>query len=47
MIKPGHLFCGGGLEITYNEGYETFTTTAIVAIQCVKFNSAENPPGPV
>jgi hypothetical protein len=47
MIKPGHLFCGGGLEIAYNEGHETFTTTAIVAIQCVKFTGAANPSGPV
>lgn len=36
MIKPDHLFCGGGLEITCNGGTETFTTTPIVAIQCVK-----------
>jgi hypothetical protein len=46
MIKPGHLFCGGGLEITYNQGHETFTTTAIVAIQCVKFKNPEKSTGP-
>jgi len=41
MIKPGHLFCGGGLELAINQGHETFTTTAIVAMQCVKFNAPE------
>lgn len=36
MIKPGHLFCGGGLEITFDGGRQTFTTTAIEAIQLLK-----------
>jgi hypothetical protein len=36
MIKPGHLFCGGGLEITFDEGRQAFTTTPISAIQMIK-----------
>jgi hypothetical protein len=41
MIKPGHLFCGGGLEILLAPGGKTYTTTAIEAIQLVKMS----PPG--
>ncbi|MDD2765146.1 MAG: hypothetical protein PHE83_14365 [Opitutaceae bacterium] len=33
MIKPGHLFCGGGLEFTIEPGHRTFITTPIEAIQ--------------
>lgn len=36
MIKPGHLFCGGGLEILLAEGGKTFTTTPIEAIQVAR-----------
>jgi hypothetical protein len=36
MIKPGHLFCGGALEITLDQGRRTFTTTPIQALQIVK-----------
>jgi hypothetical protein len=36
MIKPGHLFCGGGLEIRYEGNRKTFTTTPIEAIQLVR-----------
>jgi hypothetical protein len=36
MIKPEHLFCGGGLEIMYDEGKNTVITTAIEAIQLVR-----------
>lgn len=32
-IKPNHLFCGGNLEFTYQDGVHRFTTTPIVAIQ--------------
>jgi hypothetical protein len=36
MIKPGHLFCGGGLEILYDDGKNTVITTAIEAIQLLR-----------
>jgi hypothetical protein len=36
MIKPGHLFCGGGLEILYDEGKNTVITTAIEVIQLLR-----------
>jgi hypothetical protein len=36
MIKPGHLFCGGGLEILLAPDGKTYTTTPIEAIQLVK-----------
>ena len=36
MIKPGHLFCGGALEIRLDQGRRTFTTTPIQALQIVK-----------
>ena len=35
MIKPGHLFCGGGLEFTLDRDHRTFTTTPIKAIQLI------------
>lgn len=35
MIKPGHLFCGGNLEIAYEHGQRRFTTSPIEAIQLV------------
>ena len=36
MIKPDHLFCGGALEIMFDNGRQIFTTTPIVAIQMLK-----------
>jgi hypothetical protein len=36
MIKPGHLFCGGGLEILVDGQSQAVITTAIVAIQLVR-----------
>ncbi len=36
MIKPGHLFCGGALEISLKRERRTFVTTPIEAIQLVK-----------
>ena len=42
MIKPGHLFCGGGLEILLAPDGRTYTTTAIEAIQMVKVSVAGN-----
>jgi hypothetical protein len=36
MIKPGHLFCGGALEISIDQGRLTFTTTPIEAIQLAR-----------
>jgi hypothetical protein len=36
MIKPGHLFCGGALEISFDAGRRTFVTTPIEAIQVVR-----------
>ena len=36
MIKPGHLFCGGALEIRLDKERRTFVTTPIEAIQLVK-----------
>jgi hypothetical protein len=38
MIKPDHLFCGGGIEITIDEGRRKFTTSPIEAIQLVSSN---------
>ena len=35
MIKPGHLFCGGGLEIAYRDSPRQFTTSPIEAIQLI------------
>ena len=35
MIKPGHLFCGGGLEIAYQGSPRHFTTSPIEAIQLI------------
>jgi|SRR5882724_10902177 len=35
MIKPSHLFCGGGLEFTTEEDRQTYTTSAITALQWV------------
>lgn len=35
MIKPGHLFCGGGLEVAYQNDVRRFTTTPIEAIQLI------------
>ena len=40
MIKPGHLFCGGGLEIWLAPDGKTYTTTPIEAIQLVKVSGA-------
>ena len=45
MIKPGHLFCGGALEIAYTDAPRRFTTTPIEAIQLIaKQPSAGLPP---
>jgi hypothetical protein len=47
MIKPGHLFCGGGLEIAYQNSPRRFTTTPIEAIQLIaaaRSPSPDNPP---
>ncbi len=41
MIKPGHLFCGGALEIAYQNSSKKFTTTPIAAIQLIS-NSKQN-----
>ena len=46
MIKPGHLFCGGGLEIRLTTSGEIFTTGPIEAIQVVKTSPPKNPPLP-
>jgi hypothetical protein len=46
MIKPGHLFCGGGLEILLTASGEVFTTAPIKAMQLVKMSSPENPSSP-
>ena len=35
-IKPDHLFCGGNLEFTHNDGHEISTTTEIRALQLVQ-----------
>lgn len=43
MIKPGHLFCGGGLEIAYQNSPRRFTTTPIEAIQLI---TSSLPPAP-
>ena len=46
MIKPGHLFCGGGLEILLAPGGKTYTTTPIEAIQLVKTSASGSDPPP-
>ena len=38
MIKPRHLFCGGGLEIMFDNGRQIFTTSAIRGIQMLKLS---------
>jgi hypothetical protein len=44
MIKPGHLFCGGGLEIAYQNSPRRFTTSPIEAIQLVVTNPPAGSP---
>ncbi|MGA3170717.1 MAG: hypothetical protein ABSE62_06855 [Chthoniobacteraceae bacterium] len=34
-IKPDHLFCGGRLEFTFNDGAATYLTSGIKEIRCV------------
>jgi len=34
-IKPGHLFCGGRLEFTFDDGAATYLTSAIKEIRCI------------
>lgn len=46
MIKPNHLFCGGALEILFDEGHKTFTTTPIQAIQLIKTDGTPAPSAP-
>jgi hypothetical protein len=41
MIKPGHLFCGGGLEILLAPGGDTHTTTPI---ELVRVSASGNRP---
>lgn len=41
IIKPDHLFCGGGLEIIGEDGSLTHTTTAIEAIQLVRSSAQQ------
>ena len=45
MIKPGHLFCGGGMEVLLTAGGVTFTTAPIKAIQLVKTSLPLDPSG--
>jgi len=35
MIKPGHLFCGGGLEFTLVADRQTYITSPITALQLI------------
>lgn len=46
MIKPGHLFCGGGLEIAFQSGSRRFTTSPIEAIQLISASPPAPPPAP-
>jgi hypothetical protein len=46
MIKPGHLFCGGSLEIRLTKNGQVFTTGPIEAIQLVKTALPNNPSSP-
>jgi len=52
MIKPNHLFCGGALEIAFDGGRHTFTTSPIQDIQLIKTDrppagsAAQAPTGP-
>ncbi len=38
-IKPGHLFCGGSLEIAFDSGQTVHNTTSIKEIHVVRRNS--------
>jgi hypothetical protein len=40
-IKPDHLFCGGSLEFTFDEGRMTHRTTAIKAIHWLRRKEEE------
>jgi len=42
-IKPDHLFCGGNLEFTFQDGYMTHLTTTIRELYWVRRN--ESNPG--
>jgi hypothetical protein len=44
IIKPGHLFCGGGLEILYQDTQRKTTTTPIEAIQLIVTNQSDSSP---
>lgn len=41
-IKPNHIFCGGSLEFTHNNGREISTTTEIRALQLVHNESTSS-----
>ena len=43
-IKPDHLFCGGNMEFTHDEGRQTCNTTAIRGLQLVRRRTAPPPP---
>ena len=44
-IKPDHLFCGGNLELTFDEGRMTHLTTAIREIHWLRRKHAQGAPG--
>jgi hypothetical protein len=43
MIKPGHLFCGGGLEFTTEEDRQTYMTSAITELQWISTSGSAAP----
>jgi len=40
-IKPDHLFCGGNLEFTHDEGERIHTTTAIEKVEWLRVDGAD------
>jgi hypothetical protein len=44
MIKPGHLFCGGGLELLLTADSKTYTTTPIEAIELLRISAQGSGP---
>lgn len=36
LVKPGRLFCGGGMELTLQQGQARYVTTAIRTIELIR-----------
>lgn len=46
MIKPEHLFCGGGLEIIHEDTARRYTTSPIESIQLIAATRPTDLPSP-